>query len=113
MMIKLKQKFDSSTVAVMRLVLSEVITDRRFLAGKSVTPLEVAEHKIRLFGPVFKPCNPAGVFPQLNIMTVGHLLGAFPCGVVVSAVEVDSFNGMAVTANEVCSIVRHNRRSLD
>jgi hypothetical protein len=62
---------------------------------------------------VFKLCNPAGVFPQLDIMTVDHLLGAFLCVVVVSAVEVDSFNGMAVTANEVYSIVRHNRRSLD
>jgi hypothetical protein len=69
--------------------------------------------KKRLFSFAIKPRNPAGVFPQLDIMTVDHLLGAFPCVVVVSAVEVDSFNGMAVTANEVCSIVRHNRRSLE
>jgi len=40
----LKQKFDASTVAVMRQALNEVVTDRRFLARKSVTPLEVAEH---------------------------------------------------------------------
>jgi hypothetical protein len=40
----LKQRFDSSTVAVMRQALNEVITDRRFLVRKSVTPLEVAEH---------------------------------------------------------------------
>jgi len=40
----LKQKYDASTVAVMRQALNEVITDRRFLVRKSVTPLEVAEH---------------------------------------------------------------------
>jgi hypothetical protein len=39
-----KQKFDESTVAVMRQALNEVITDRRFLMRKTVTPLEVAEH---------------------------------------------------------------------
>jgi hypothetical protein len=40
----LKQKFDTSTVAIMRQALNEVIADRRFLVRKSVTPLEVAEH---------------------------------------------------------------------
>jgi hypothetical protein len=40
----LKQRYDASTVAVMRQALNEVITDRRFLVRKSVTPLEVAEH---------------------------------------------------------------------
>lgn len=40
----LKQKYDASTVAVMRQALSEVVADRRFLVRKSVTPLEVAEH---------------------------------------------------------------------
>jgi hypothetical protein len=39
-----KRKFDESTVAVMRQALNEVITDRRFLMRKTVTPLEVAEH---------------------------------------------------------------------
>ena len=43
-MIDLKQKYDASTVAVMRQSLNEIVTDRRFLARKSVTPLEVAEH---------------------------------------------------------------------
>lgn len=43
-MTDLKQKYDASTVAVMRQALSEVVTDRRFLVRKSVTPLEVAEH---------------------------------------------------------------------
>jgi hypothetical protein len=40
----LKQKFDASTVAVMRQALNEVVADRRFSVCKSVTPLEVAEH---------------------------------------------------------------------
>jgi hypothetical protein len=43
-MTDLKQKYDASTVAVMRQALNEVVTDRRFLVRKSVTPLEVAEH---------------------------------------------------------------------
>jgi hypothetical protein len=40
----LKQKFDAPTVAVLRQALNEVVTDRRFLVRKTVTPLEVAEH---------------------------------------------------------------------
>jgi hypothetical protein len=43
-MIDLKQKYDASTVAVMRQALNEVVTDRQFLVRKSVTTLEVAEH---------------------------------------------------------------------
>jgi hypothetical protein len=43
-MTKPRQKYDASTVAVMRQALSEVVADRRFLASRSVTPLEVAEH---------------------------------------------------------------------
>ncbi len=39
-----KQKYDASTVAVMRQALNEVVADRRFLASKYVTTLEVAEH---------------------------------------------------------------------
>ncbi|MGC1533667.1 MAG: hypothetical protein WA832_23725 [Bradyrhizobium sp.] len=41
---KLKQKFDASTVAIMRQAMNEIIADRRFLVRQSVTPLEVAEH---------------------------------------------------------------------
>jgi len=59
-----------------------------------------------------KPRNSAGVFPQLNIMTVNHLFGVLPRVVVVRAVEIDSFDVMAVVANEICSIVRHSRCSL-
>jgi hypothetical protein len=43
-MTDVKQKYDAYTVAVMRQALNEVVTDRRFLVRKSVTPLEVAEH---------------------------------------------------------------------
>ena len=43
-MTDLKHKYDASTVAVMRQALNEVVTDRRYLIRKSVTPLEVAEH---------------------------------------------------------------------
>ncbi len=43
-MTDLKQKYDASTVSVMRQALNEIVTDRRFLARKSVTPLEIAEH---------------------------------------------------------------------
>jgi hypothetical protein len=35
-MIGLKQKYDASTVAVMRQALNEVVTDRRFLVRKSI-----------------------------------------------------------------------------
>ena len=43
-MTDLKQKYDASTVAVMRQALNEIVADRRFLIRRSVTPLEVAEH---------------------------------------------------------------------
>ena len=44
MITELKQKFDASTVAVMRQALNEVISDHRFSMRKSVTRLDVAEH---------------------------------------------------------------------
>ena len=44
MMTELKQKFDASTVAVMRQALDEVVSDHRFSIAKSVTRLDVAEH---------------------------------------------------------------------
>jgi hypothetical protein len=39
-----------------------------------------------LFGPVFELCNPAGVLPKLNVMTVHHFLRPFSRGVVILAV---------------------------
>jgi hypothetical protein len=44
MMTELKQKFDASTVAVMRQALEEVVSDHRFSMRESVTRLDVAEH---------------------------------------------------------------------
>ena len=44
MMTELKQKYDASTVAVMRQALHEVVSDHRFSMRNSVTRLEVAEH---------------------------------------------------------------------
>jgi hypothetical protein len=41
------QKFDASTVAIMRQALNEVVADRRFLVRKSVTSLGVAEHILK------------------------------------------------------------------
>ena len=38
-MIDLKQKYDASTVAVMRQALNEVVTDRRFLVRSLSLPL--------------------------------------------------------------------------
>lgn len=43
----LKQKFDPSTVAVMRQALNEVVADGRFRGRKSVTTLDVAEHVLQ------------------------------------------------------------------
>ena len=40
-------KYDAITVAVMRQVLNEVVTDRRFLVCKSVTQLEAAALGVR------------------------------------------------------------------
>jgi hypothetical protein len=40
------------------------------------------------------------VLLQLDITNVGHLLSAFLCRVVVDALEVDSFNVIAVTGDK-------------
>jgi hypothetical protein len=45
--IDLKQKYDLSTVAIMRQALKEIVTDHRFLVRTTVTPLDVAEHILR------------------------------------------------------------------
>jgi hypothetical protein len=63
----------------------------------------------RLLSFAIKPRNPSGMFPQLNIVTVDHLFGAFLRVVVVSAVEIHSFDMLAVAVNKICSIVRHKR----
>jgi hypothetical protein len=43
-MTDLKQKYDATTIAILRQALDEIVADRRFFARKSVTTLEVAEH---------------------------------------------------------------------
>ena len=64
----LKQKFDASTVAVMRQALNEVVADRRFLIRKSVTPLEVAEHILEQAASGVRDLNhlKSSVFAKLN-----------------------------------------------
>jgi hypothetical protein len=59
----------------------------------------------------FKLRDPAVVLPKFDIMTVYHLPGAFFRRGVVVADEIDGFHEMAVTADKVSSIVRHNRIS--
>jgi hypothetical protein len=56
-MIDLKQKYDASTVAVMRQALNEVVSDRLFLMRKSVTPLEVAVHILQQAAPGERDLN--------------------------------------------------------
>jgi hypothetical protein len=60
----------------------------------------------------FELLYPAIVQPKFHIVTVDHFAGTFPCTVVVIADEIDGFHEMAVTANKVRSIVRHDRGSL-
>ena len=65
-MIKLKQKYDASTVAVMRQALNEVVTDRRFLVRKSVTPLEMAEHILQQAASGERDSSPRPVSQDAN-----------------------------------------------
>jgi hypothetical protein len=53
-------------------------------------------------------CNPAGVLPKLNVVTVNHSLGAFLRNFVIIAVEINRLNEVAISANQVSSIVRHS-----
>jgi hypothetical protein len=64
---------------------------------------------VGLFLLAVKLCNPAGVLPKLDVVTVDHSLGAFLRSVVVSAVEINGLNEIAISANQVRSIVRHSR----
>jgi hypothetical protein len=62
-----------------------------------------------LFWPAFEFCNPAGMLPKLNVVTVNHSLGAFLRSVVVIANDIDGLDEITIAANQVCSIVRHGR----
>jgi hypothetical protein len=52
-------------------------------------------------------CNPAGMLPKLHVVNVNHSLGAFLRSVVIVANEIDGLDEITVSANQVCSIVRH------
>jgi hypothetical protein len=54
----------------------------------------------------------AVLLPKLNVVAIDHLPGTFPCTVIVIADQIDGLHEMAVTANKVRPIVRHDRRSL-
>ena len=70
----LRQKYDASTVAVMRQALNEVVTDRRFLVRKSVTTLEVAEHILQQAASGERDLNrlKSSAFEKLSAAAWGH-----------------------------------------
>jgi hypothetical protein len=59
----------------------------------------------QLFRMTFELRNPAVALPKFNIVTVDHFAGAFACGGVVLADEIDGLHEVAVSANKVSSIV--------
>jgi hypothetical protein len=59
----------------------------------------------RLLRSAVKLRNSAGMLPQFDIGSVGHLRGAFLRRIVVDAFEVDSFDVMAVAGDQICAIV--------
>jgi hypothetical protein len=63
---------------------------------------------VALFSLAFKFCNPAGMLPKLDVVTVNHSLGAFLRSFIIIAVEINRLNEVAVSANQVSSIVRHS-----
>jgi hypothetical protein len=71
MMTELKQKYDASTVAVMRQALHEVVSDHRFSMRKSVTRLEVAEHILQQAALGVRDLNrlKSSTFEQLSSAT--------------------------------------------
>jgi hypothetical protein len=44
------------------------------------------------YRPVAEFCNPAGVLPKLNVVTVNHSLRAFLRSLVIIAVEINRLN---------------------
>jgi hypothetical protein len=63
---------------------------------------------MRLFGPAFELRNPAGMLPELDVVTVHHFLRPLSRGVVILAVQVNGFDEIAVMANKIGSIMRHS-----
>jgi hypothetical protein len=66
----------------------------------------------QLFGAAFELLDPAVVLPEFNVVTVDHLPGTFLRAVVIVADEIDGFHEMAVTADQICAIIRHDRMFL-
>jgi hypothetical protein len=62
---------------------------------------------VTLFPLAFKFCNPAGMLPKFDVVTVNHSLGAFPGSVVIIADEIDDLDDVAISAHQASSIVRH------
>lgn len=62
---------------------------------------------VALFSLAFKFCNPAGMLPKLDVVTVNHSLGAFLGSVVIIADEIDDLDDVAISAHQASSIVRH------
>jgi hypothetical protein len=62
---------------------------------------------VALFSLAFKFCNPAGMLPKFDVVTVNHSLGAFLGSVVIIADEIDDLNDVAISAHRASSIVRH------
>jgi hypothetical protein len=63
---------------------------------------------VELFSRACEFCNPAGVLPKLNVVTVNHSLGAFLRSFVIIAAEINRLNEVAISANQVSPIVRHS-----
>jgi hypothetical protein len=61
----------------------------------------------RLISLAFKFCNPAGMLPKFDVVTVNHSLSALLRSVVIIADEIDGLDDVAISANQVSSIVRH------
>jgi hypothetical protein len=66
----------------------------------------------RLLLAAFEFLDPAVAVPKFNVVAVDHFAGSFSCAVVVGANEIDGFHELAVTADKVRSIVRHDLTSL-
>jgi hypothetical protein len=63
---------------------------------------------VALFSLAFKFCNPAGMLPKFDVVTVNHSLGAFLRSFVIIAAEINRLNEVAISANQVSPIVRHS-----
>jgi hypothetical protein len=62
---------------------------------------------VALSSLAFKFCNPAGMLPKFDVVTVNDSLGAFLGSVVIIANEIDDLNDVAISAHQGSSIVRH------